>query len=159
MRGTEIERKFLVDGDGWRGDDPGELYRQGYLSTGPGWTVRVRVTERAGYLTLKGPATGPACEELEYEIPVEEARAILEGPVEGAVVEKRRHRIAAGAVVFEVDEFLGENAGLVVAEVELTSEDEEFDRPSWLGREVTDDPRYRNASLARSPFRAWQGEG
>lgn len=154
--GREIERKFLVVGNAWRALAPGALYRQGYLSSVEERTVRVRLTPEAGYLTIKGTSVGAARAEYEYEIPPGDAGAILDTLAERPIVEKRRHRIPVGDVVFEVDEFLGDNAGLVVAEVELEREDQPFPRPEWLGEEVTDDSRYYNVNLARHPYSAWE---
>lgn len=151
----EIERKFLVVGDEWRTLASGELYRQGYLSSAPERSVRVRATPRAGYLTIKGASVGATRAEYEYEIPRDEANEILDTLAERPLIEKLRYRIACGDVVFEIDEFLGENAGLVLAEVELGAENQEFERPGWLGEEVTGDPRYYNVNLARHPYSTW----
>jgi CYTH domain-containing protein len=152
----EIERKFLVRGDGWR-DAPATAYRQGYLSTTAERTVRVRVAGETAKLTVKGASRGATRAEFEYEIPVEDAEAMLEGLCERPLIEKRRHRVPYGGLTWEVDEFFGENRGLVVAEVELEREDQEFEKPPWVGSEVTADPRYFNANLVRHPFRRWSG--
>lgn len=154
--GSEVERKYLVLGDAWRALAPGELYRQGYLSSVKERTVRVRTTAGAAYITIKGITVGATRAEYEYEIPLDEANAMLDSLAERPIVEKRRHRIPVGDVVFEVDEFLGDNAGLVVAEVELQSEEQAFERPVWLGEEVTDDPRYYNVNLVKHPYSAWR---
>jgi CYTH domain-containing protein len=154
-RGKEIERKYLVVGDAWRALAPPELYRQGYLSSVKERTVRVRTTPDAGYITVKGITVGATRAEYEYEIPLEEANEMLDQLAERPIVEKRRHRIPVGDIVFEVDEFLGANAGLIVAEVELSGEDQVFERPSWLGQEVTGDPRYYNVNLAKHPYGTW----
>ncbi len=151
----EIERKFLVTGDAWRARGSAERFRQGYLATAGPATVRVRVAGRRGWLTVKGPTSGATRSEFEYEIPLADAEALLETLCERPQIEKLRGRVPAGRHTWEVDEFLGENAGLVVAEIELGAEDEPFERPEWLGEEVTADPRYRNSSLARRPFRSW----
>ncbi len=152
---TEIERKFLVRGDGWRGQGTPERTRQGYLRTAGPATVRVRIAGGSGVLTIKGPTRGMTRSEYEYEIPLADAEALLDSVCERPQIEKLRTRVPAGAHTWEIDEFLGDNAGLVVAEIELRSEDEPFDRPAWLGEEVTADPRYRNVALAQRPFRTW----
>ncbi len=151
----EIERKFLVRSDAYRAQGTAERYRQGYVRTGGPATVRVRIAGARGYLTLKGPTQGLTRAEFEYPIPLADAEVLLDTLCERPQIEKVRWRIPAGAHTWEVDEFLGENAGLVVAEIELTAEDEPFERPGWLGAEVTTDPRYRNSALARRPYRSW----
>lgn len=153
--GTEIERKFWVSGDAWRGLAPGVAYCQGYIPTQDHRTVRVRIAGSQGYLTLKGPVRGMSRSEFEYEIPVVEARQILAELCDRPLVEKIRYRIPVGQHVWELDEFLGENAGLILAEVELASEVETFERPRWAGVEVTGDRRYYNSYLAQHPFRQW----
>jgi adenylate cyclase len=151
----EIERKFLVVNETWRLGAPGLVLRQGYIPTQDARTVRVRVVGNQGYLTLKGPAVGIVRSEFEYSIPLEDAETILATLCTPPLIEKYRYRIPAGAVVWEVDEFLGANQGLVVAEVELTSPDQAVDLPDWVGREVSHDPRYHNSNLARHPFTQW----
>jgi adenylate cyclase len=151
----EIERKFLLRTDAWRTSaGAGTPYQQGYLSTDKARTVRVRLAGARGYLTVKGPTLGATRDEFEYEIPEADARAMIERLCERIVV-KTRHRVAHEGHTWEIDEFHGENAGLLVAEIELRAEDEAFARPDWLGAEVTDDPRYFNANLARAPFSTW----
>ena len=158
--GKEIERKFLVQGDGWR-TGQGLRYRQGYLSTEKARTVRVRLVaseasgEAWGYLTIKGKSTGASRAEYEYAIPPQDARELLETLCHQPLIEKIRHRITVGNDTWEVDEFLGVNAGLVIAEIELAELDQPFTHPSWLGREVTDDPRYYNSNLVAHPFSNW----
>lgn len=152
----EIERKFLVH-DGWREMSHRQTrILQGYLSSVPGRSVRVRIAGDQGFLTIKGAAnaSGVLRYEWEREIPVDEAEALL-ALAEPGVIEKIRHLVAAGPHTFEVDEFLDANAGLVVAEIELGAEDEAFERPHWLGAEVTGDRRYYNSSLVRAPFCTW----
>ena len=152
---SEIERKFLVTGQDWRsGDATG--YRQGYLSLDKERSVRVRVTAEAAQLTVKGVTEGATRKEFEYEIPLDDAREMLATLCLRPLIEKRRYRIRYGGLVWEVDEFYGDNAGLVVAEVELEHEDQRFDRPAWLGQEVTGDPRYYNANLVQHPYSTWQ---
>ena len=152
--GKEIERKFLVTGEDWRRDD-GVLYRQGYLSTDPERTVRVRTAGPRAYLTIKGRSAGATRAEYEYEIPVADADEMLSQLCERPLIEKRRHTIEHDGHAWEVDEFAGENAGLVLAEIELEHEEQTFARPAWVGVEVTDDPRYFNANLVRHPYRVW----
>ncbi len=150
---VEIERKFLVKGDAWR-NDSGVLYRQGYLNRDKLRTVRVRIAGEAAFLTIKGKSTGATRAEFEYSIPIEDAQALL-ALCDGPLIEKTRYLVLHAGHRWEVDEFAGDNAGLVVAELELTSEDETFESPSWLGAEVTHDARYFNSNLATQPFCAW----
>jgi adenylate cyclase len=153
--GKEIERKFLTKGDGWRSLASGTMYRQGYLSTVKERTVRVRTVGDRGFLTIKGVTTGVTRAEYEYEIPVAEANAMLDGLCERPLIEKSRYRIVHGGLLWEVDEFFGENQGLVIAEVELAEEGQRIELPSWVGEEVSDDPRYFNSNLSRNPFTRW----
>jgi adenylate cyclase len=153
--GTEVERKYLVAGNAWRGLAPGAHYRQGYLNRDPERTVRIRSADTRAYITVKGKTVGATRAEYEYEIPLADAEAMLDTLVERPIIEKRRYEIPYGEVVVQVDEFLGENAGLVVAEVELMAEDQVFEKPSWLGDDVTGDPRYFNASLVGYPYSKW----
>jgi len=154
--GVEIERKFLVAGEAWRTLGKSTLLRQGYLSTDASRTVRVRIDGERAFLTIKGKSEGMSRGEWEYPIPVQDAAELLDGLCQQPLVEKVRHRIASGAHTWEVDEFLGANAGLVVAEIELASEDEAFDQPDWIGREVTGDARYFNSNLIRQPYSQWK---
>ncbi len=153
----EIERKFLVVGDDWRAGALGIPYRQGYLSAGADaiCTVRARVAGERAFLTVKGRAVDGARDEYEYPIPVADAEEMLERLCVGGRVEKLRHRVPFAGRVWEVDSFSGENAPLVIAEVELDSIDADVALPPWVGREVTDDPRYTNAALARHPYARW----
>jgi len=153
--GIEIERKFLVQGEDWRAGAVGTGYRQGFLNRAQERTVRIRTDGTRGFITVKGPSVGPVRREFEYEIPVEDADAILEELCEKPIIEKIRYRIPRGNHTWEIDEFLGENEGLIVAEIELSQADESFTRPPWLGREVTGDPRYFNANLVSHPYRQW----
>lgn len=153
--GFEIERKFLVTGTAWKGPAEGVFTRQGYLSSAADRTVRVRIAGNEGFLTVKGKSQGLSRAEFEYAIPVEDAAAMLEGLCEKPLIEKTRYRVPFGARIWEVDEFHGANAGLVVAEMELESLDEEPDLPPWVGREVSQDARYYNANLAKRPFTTW----
>ena len=153
--GTEIERKFLVKGDEWRSLATGVFYRQGYIYTKNGTTVRVRLVGTRGYLTLKSPAVGISRREYEYAIPGEDAREMLETLCDRPQIEKTRYQITAGDVVWEVDEFSGENQELIMAEVELTDENQIVELPSWIGEEVSGDRRYFNSYLAEHPFSQW----
>ena len=152
----EIERKFLVKGDAWRALAKGTTYRQGYLNSAKERTVRVRTAEDKAFLTIKGLTLGATRAEYEYAIPFDEGKAMLDALAEKPLIEKKRYKIPAGGLTWEIDEFLGDNAGLIVAEVELKSEDQAFDRPAWLGDEVTGDTRYYNANLIKKPFTRWR---
>jgi len=154
--GTEIERKFLVVGDAWRAGASGVVYRQGYLCTTPERTVRVRVAGAKGYLTVKGSRKGVSRLEFEYEVPLADAQGMLDALCTRPLIEKTRFRIGYEGLVWEVDEFAGENAGLVIAEVELEREDQEVALPPWVGKEVSADDRYSNSSLAERPFSTWE---
>jgi CYTH domain-containing protein len=154
--GVEIERKFLLASDGWRGQGVPTRMRQGYLVADAVRTVRVRIEGERAVITIKGKSTGASRGEWEYEIPVPDATELLDGLCEQPQVEKIRHRIEHAGHTWEVDEFLGANAGLVVAEIELASEDEPFDRPDWIGAEVTHEARYFNSNLIRHPYSAWK---
>jgi len=154
--GVEIERKFLLQGAAWRTLGEPILLRQGYLSLDPARTVRVRIEGARAFLTIKGKSVGATRGEWEYPIPVSEAVELLDGLCQQPLVEKVRRRIAIGPHTWEVDEFLGPNAGLLVAEIELASEHEVFEKPDWIGREVTGDPRYFNSNLIRHPYSQWK---
>jgi len=153
--GEEIERKFLVVGDGWRETAESEQLRQGFLSTEPERTVRVRLAGSQGSLTIKGKTIGARRQEFEYEIPGADAQRMLDTLCERPLIEKVRYTLRVGRHTWEVDVFEGENAGLVIAEIELESEDEAFEKPDWAGEEVTDDPRYFNSNLVARPFQGW----
>lgn len=155
----EIERKFLVKGDSWRAEAKGKVYRQGYLSSVKERVVRVRTIENKGFLTIKGITKGVSRSEFEYEISVEDANTMLDEICEKPIIEKKRYKIPQGPLVFEVDEFFGENEGLIVAEVELTSEAQQVDLPDWIGAEVSGDPRYFNSNLIEHPYRLWSKTG
>lgn len=150
----EIERKFLTRGDAWRALAEGVRYRQGYLSTVKERTVRVRTVGDSGFLTVKGITIGATRLEFEYGIPAPDAASLLE-MCEQPLVEKVRYKIPLDGLVWEVDEFEGANRGLVVAECELQSEDQQFTKPAWIGEEVTGDPRYFNSNLIAHPFTKW----
>lgn len=158
----EIERKFLVVGNAWRSTAHDVVpMAQGYLndlavvdSGAQKASVRVRIEGAQAFLNIKSRHVGHTRQEFEYPMPVEEAQALL-GLCVGALVEKRRHLVRHGAHLWEVDEFLGDNAGLVVAEIELSAADEAFSAPAWLGREVTEHKRYYNLALAGRPYAQW----
>jgi adenylate cyclase len=152
---TEIERKFLVVGEGWRGQGVSARFRQGYLSTVKERTVRVRLSGDEGTLTVKGVTVGATRAEFEYAIPAADAEAMLDELCERPIIEKTRHVVEVGGHTWEIDEFEGLNDGLIVAEIELADEREVFERPAWLGDEVTDDPRYFNANLIARPYSTW----
>lgn len=153
----EIERKFLVSGDFRKDAFKATRITQGYLSSVPERTVRVRVKGDKGFITVKGigSASGASRFEWEKEIPVEDVRQLLE-ICEPGVIDKTRYLVKSGEHTFEVDEFYGDNDGLVVAEVELHSEEESFVKPEWLGEEVTGDAKYYNSMLMKNPYRNWK---
>ncbi len=155
MMAVEIERKFLVKNDRWRSLATGQIYCQGYIPTTPGSTVRVRIIGEQGYLTIKGPSEGTSRAEFEYPIPLKDAKELLETLCQRPLIEKKRYKIPIDDLIWEVDEFLGENQGLIVAEVELQDENQGIDLPNWIGDEVSHDPRYRNASLVKNPYCQW----
>lgn len=155
--GIEIERKFLVATDAWRSAATRVIsLRQGYLSTNPECAVRVRIRGEAAYLTVKGRSVNGAAPEFEYPVPVADAAAMLDTLAKKPLIEKNRHLVPMDGFTWEVDEFFGENAGLVIAEIELASTDQPYPTPAWLGREVTGDPRYYNANLVANPFLSWR---
>ena len=154
--GQEIERKFLLDSDGWRTEVTGSVRLvQGYVSRGDKSAVRVRIKGERGELNIKHTLDGIHRLEYEYEIPLSDARELLDNVALRPLIDKVRHHVNFGDHLWEIDEFFGDNAGLVVAEIELGSADEAFDRPAWLGREVSDDPRYYNSNLSKLPFTQW----
>ncbi|MGB5835256.1 MAG: CYTH domain-containing protein [Thiohalocapsa sp.] len=153
---TEIERKFLVINDSWR--DAVESHvrvLQGYLSNGPNATVRVRVKGEAAFLTIKGRMQGISRSEYEYEIPLADAESMLRDLSVSSAIDKTRYHVRCGDHLWELDLFRGANAGLVMAEVELSSEDEAFEMPAWAGQEVSEDLRYYNVNLATNPYTSW----
>ncbi len=152
---VEIERKFLVNTDAWRSHAIGKLYRQGYLPTQKYTTVRVRVVGDRGFLTIKGKSEGISRSEFEYEIPLEDAKEMLDTLCDRPLIEKIRYVLDVEGVRWEIDEFQGENQGLILAEVELSNADQKVILPNWVGQEVSDDPRYFNANLAKHPFTRW----
>ena len=153
--GQEIERKFLLANEGWRGLATGIEYCQGYLCASKERSVRVRIAGYKGYLTVKGATIGAVRSEYEYEIPIIDARSLLTELCQQPLIEKKRYTIPFCGCTWEVDEFFGLNNGLIVAEIELETEDQLFARPDWIGEEVTGDPRYYNAALCVAPFTTW----
>jgi adenylate cyclase len=152
---AEIERKFLVTGDGYKDEGLPVMIRQGFLSTDPERVVRVRTAGEEGFITVKGLSRGATRQEFEYGIPATDADYLLDHLCFRPLIEKIRYKVPFGGFTWEVDEFFGDNAGLVVAEIELDQEEQEFPKPSWIGREVTGDSRYFNANLVERPFKSW----
>jgi adenylate cyclase len=153
--GQEIERKFLLKSDAWRGLAQGTLYRQGYLNSAKERTVRIRTIGEHAFLTIKGITSGATRAEYEYPIPLADCNAMLDTLAEKPVIEKKRYKIRQGDLTWEIDEFFGDNAGLIVAEIELQSEAQAFEKPAWVGTEVTADPRYFNSNLVKNPYTKW----
>ncbi|MGF1939037.1 MAG: CYTH domain-containing protein [Nostoc sp. ChiQUE02] len=151
----EIERKYLVRGDSWRGLAEGSVYRQGYIATQDKATVRIRIVGEKSYLTIKGPNIKYSRLEFEYLIPVEDAQEMLETLCERPFIEKVRYKIESGGLIWEIDEFDGVNKGLILAEVELSDENQQIELPTWIGEEVSDDFRYFNSNLVKHPFSEW----
>ena len=151
----EIERKFLLRDERWRALGQGVTMRQGYLSTDPDRVVRVRIAGDAAFLTIKSRMVGVTRGEWEYPLPLAEAQTLLASLCLQPIIDKLRYRIVHAGMVWEVDEFFGDNAGLVVAEIELAAEDQAFDKPDWIAAEVTDDARYFNSNLLKHPYRKW----
>jgi len=152
----EIERKFLVKSRDYRRLAQPICFRQGYISRVPGKIVRVRLAGELGFITIKGISTGFERDEYEYEIPKEDAEQILDKLCEKPLIEKTRWTVSHCDKTWIVDEFEGENEGLVVAEIELKSTDESFEKPGWIGCEVTSNPRYYNSHLVVNPFKDWK---
>lgn len=154
--GLEIERKFLVNHEKWAvAEKPkAEFYRQGYLLTDPNKTIRVRATDTKGFMTIKGKSEGATRAEFEYEIPKEEAIQLLDMFAVSDLT-KYRYKVVFAEKLWEVDVFLGENEGLIVAEIELSSEDESFELPEWAAEEVTGEKKYYNSNLSTLPFSKW----
>ncbi|NJM11681.1 MAG: CYTH domain-containing protein [Synechococcaceae cyanobacterium SM1_2_3] len=154
--GTEIEHKFLICDERWRSQvERSARMRQGYLTSNARCSARVRIADGYGFLNLKSGTIGIQRSEYEYPIPLAEAEEILDTLCEKPLLEKTRHYLHFGAHLWEIDEFSGDNAGLIVAEIELSRPDEPFARPDWLGADVSHDLRYYNSQLARHPYRTW----
>jgi adenylate cyclase len=154
--GVEIERKFLVDHEKWRKlkKPAGTHYHQGYLLDTLNCTIRVRLAGSKGFFTIKGSNSGITRKEFEYKIPASDASELIKS-FAGSSVEKIRYKIKFAGKLWEIDEFLGDNEGLVMAEIELKGESEEFEKPGWVTVEVSDDDRYYNSNLAKNPFKNW----
>lgn len=153
---VEIEKKFLLTNDEWKKDSTSDIYFQGYILSGTGKTVRVRIAGEKGFLTIKGKHSGISRMEFEYPIPLEDARLLLQEMCEQPIIHKKRYKVEYGGFIWEIDEFFGENNGLVMAEIELDDENQQFPKPEWLGREVSHDGRYYNASLRQNPYKDWK---
>lgn len=153
----EIEHKFLLANEDWRQEiDHSEIFRQGYLSSQPTSSIRVRICEQLAWLNIKSATIGSHRLEYEYEIPVADAQEILNHLCNKPLIEKTRHYVRRGNLLWEIDEFEGANQGLIVAEIELDEIGQSFDKPAWLGAEVTDDLRYYNNNLAIHPYSEWR---
>lgn len=153
--GQEIERKFLLRDETWRKSAPSALYRQGLLTPGPPASVRVRIMGDRAMLNIKESTLDISRREFEYPLPLEDAEEILEQLCVGSLIEKTRHFVQFGGMTWEIDEFHGANEGLIVAEIEIESRDQEIEIPSWAGEEISGDPRYLNANLAFHPYSQW----
>lgn len=154
--GHEIEKKFLITSDAWRALGTGKEYCQGYLSSGDGPSLRIRTIGERGIITVKGPTENGKRLEFEYDIPYSDAKEMLEKLCHKPLIEKTRYKIQQGSFIWEVDEFKGENEGLIFAEIELNAVDQAFDIPQWIGEEVTGDARYYNANLVTNPYSNWK---
>ena len=153
--GLETERKFLVTDDAYQALAEGILVQQGYLEGSDVTSVRVRIMGEEAFLSVKGTTISATRQEFEYPIPLDEAVEIMRDLCKKPIIEKHRYEIKHKGMVWEVDEFHGMNEGLVIAEIELEGEEQEFDMPAWIGDEVTDDPRYYNVNLVNNPFISW----
>ena len=158
--GKEIERKYLIKKDEWQSykqysSVTGTKYCQGYIPTGNTTTVRLRTIDKQGYITIKGETTGYTRSEFEYPIPLEDAEEMLSTLCLKPLIEKIRYKVNQNDFTWEIDEFLGDNAGLIIAEVELESEDQQIDLPHWIDKEVND-KKYFNSSLTKYPYSQWK---
>jgi len=156
--GIEIERKFLVDTEKWQQavKPAGTHYRQGYLLNEYKRTIRIRITDKQAFITIKGATSGISRKEFEYEIPVTDGIELLDS-FNVSEVEKIRYCLYFGNKLWEVDEFLGDNAGLLIAEIELQHENEAFNLPDWIALEVSNDAKYYNSNLSKNPYKNWLG--
>lgn len=154
----EIERKFLVKNNDWQHGSHGVVYQQGYLSTESPRTVRIRLEGKVGKLAIKGKKKGISGDEFEYDIPAKDAKYMLRNLCKQPIILKKRYKIHYKGMIWEVDVFEGENKGLVIAEVELSSPDQKIKIPKWIGKEVTRDRRFRNSNLITHPFSMWKNE-
>lgn len=156
---VEIEHKFLLATPQWREQvSRSVLYKQGYLSAQPTSSIRVRISDNQAWLNIKSATIGTQRHEYEYDIPLSDAQEILDTLCAKPLIEKTRHFVTVGGHVWEIDEFFGDNAGLIVAEIELNAQGDVFTRPDWLGEEVTQDLRYYNNNLARNPYKNWRDD-
>lgn len=153
--GKEIERKFLTKSSEWRNLGIRKFYRQGYLLIDKNRTIRVRIAEDKAFITIKSIPIDFSRNEFQYQIPLDDANQIINTLCEKPIIEKYRTSIKINELIWEVDEFLGDNAGLVFAEVELKDEKQKIDLPDWIGKEVTFDYRYSNSNLVKHPFKDW----
>jgi adenylate cyclase len=154
--GTEIERKYLLADDGWRAEiSRSQRLVQGYLARSQTSAIRIRIAGDQAELNIKQSLDGVRRLEYEYPIPLADAQEMIDAVALRPLIDKTRHLVTRGPHTWEIDEFHGENAGLVVAEIELDDADESFERPSWLGEEVSSDPRYYNSNLSRHPYGSW----
>ncbi len=151
----EIERKFLVSGSGYKELAVPTRYKQGYITITEKGSVRVRIAGEKAFLTVKSKRTGISRAEYEYEIPVAEAQGLLTDIARQPIIEKQRYKVEYAGNIWEVDEFFGDNEGLVIAEIELESEDQRFEKPEWIGEEVSGERRYYNANLVGNPYCNW----
>lgn len=151
----EIERKFLIKTSEWPGCSRKTYFKQGYLSTDPERVVRVRIAGEKAFITIKGANSGIVRNEYEYEIPVDDAHQMLDSLCHKPLIEKIRYFYPQENLVWEIDEFLGDNKGLFIAEIELPSEDYAFFKPQWIGEEITGDKRYYNSNLVKNPYNKW----
>lgn len=152
----EIEKKYLVNNYSWKQNIEGVLYKQGYIFRDTEKSVRVRIAGNKAFFTIKGKRNNISRDEFEYEIPVDDAKLLLEKYCTGTLIEKVRYKIQFDGKTWEIDEFKGKNKGLVIAEIELDSEGELFSIPDWIGEEVSNDPRYYNSNLAVCPYSEWK---
>jgi adenylate cyclase len=152
----EIERKFLVSGTGWKKSAEVKYVRQGYISISESHVVRVRIIENRGMITIKGLIKGTSRMEFEYPVPFVDAEELLQRFCKYPLIEKNRWFLTFKGSEWVVDEFLGANHGLIVAEIELESEVQDFEKPDWIDKEISDDVRYYNANLSRHPFTKWK---
>ncbi|MDR0660327.1 MAG: CYTH domain-containing protein [Prevotellaceae bacterium] len=153
----EIERKFLTTNSGYRQVAKGESYKQGYICRLPDKIVRIRIAGNKAFIAIKGMLHNAITRlEYEYEIPVDHAEEMLQKFCEKPLIEKTRYKVPWGKNIWEIDEFHGDNEGLIVAEIEMPSEDYQFELPPWVGKEVTDDSRYLNANLVLNPYKSWK---
>ncbi len=152
---VEIERKFLVKSSDWKNLGSKKFYRQGYLLISKELTIRIRTVENLGFITIKGERSGISRKEFECQIPVDDALDMINNACEKPIIEKYRTKIKLNDDTWEVDEFVGDNEGLVIAEIELKDENQKIILPDWVGEEVTNDYRYTNSYLVKHPFKNW----